>query len=96
MDTLRPKHWEVAPGCSHPPLKQLEGRTGMLSSRGGIMSVSLRGAQQDENGWVLLFPGGDNSPEGQISVLCAVTWSQTKSICMDRIGGANGYLLLEK
>lgn len=49
----------------------------------GIMSVSPREAQQDENGWVLFFPGGDNSPEGQMSVLCAVTRSKTKSICID-------------
>lgn len=40
---------EVAPGCSHLPLKQLEGRTGTHTSQ-AITRVGCRGAQQDENG----------------------------------------------
>lgn len=39
---------EVA-SCSHPPLKQIKGRTGALTSQ-AITSVGHRGDQQDENG----------------------------------------------
>lgn len=39
---------EVASGGSHPPLKQIKGRTGALTSQ-AITSVGHRGDQQDEN-----------------------------------------------
>lgn len=46
---------EVVSGCSHPPLKQIKGRTGALPSQ-AIMSVGHRGDhQQDENGCCFLL-----------------------------------------
>lgn len=44
----KPLRVQVPPGCSHPPLKQLEGRTGTRACH-AVLNVGCRGAQQDEN-----------------------------------------------